>query len=102
MVWFGKGNFRTLSLDFPVLSKEERLFERPCSGGGCQLRPGSGQALALARAATHCVLASVRSRARVWDVLQQPRPGKQPLKVNGPRDSLGEGDSRAPCRTAHW
>lgn len=42
--WLGweRGISGTLSLDFPVLAKEERLLGRPRSGRGCQLRAGSG------------------------------------------------------------
>lgn len=48
-----------------------------------RLREGFG----LGQRSKHCVLASARSRARVWEVLQQPRPGKQPRQYTDPRQS---------------
>lgn len=59
----GMGNFGTLSLDFPVLVKEERLCGGPGPRRGFQVCPGSGKALALATAAGHCTLASLHSYA---------------------------------------
>lgn len=57
------GIWGTLSLDFPVLVKGERLFGGPGPRRGFQVCPGSGQALALATAAGHRTLASMHSYA---------------------------------------
>lgn len=59
------GSFGTLSLDFPVLAEEERLFGGPGLRRGFQVCLASGQALALAlaTAAGHCTPASLHSYA---------------------------------------
>lgn len=63
------GIFGTLSLDFPVLAEEERLFGAPEGASRCL---GSGQALALATATGHCTLACLTLCLRVGS---SPQPG---------------------------
>lgn len=56
------GIFGTLSLDFPVLAEEERLFGGPGPGRGSKVCLGSGQALATE--AGHHILAIPYSYSR--------------------------------------